>query len=81
MTSEEIEDAAIAATIALDPKSPFHGMVDLTELFEHSIEDQWKIFNALPARIKAIVSGDYEVKSTDLNQREFAKMMKQRRQS
>lgn len=89
MTDEEIEDAAMVVTMALDPKSPFRGMVDMSELFDQSIEDQWKVFKVLPARIKAIVrAGGGEAHknappptSTELNKREFAKMMKARRES
>lgn len=87
MTDEEIEDAAMVVTMALDPKSPFRGMVDMSELFDQSIEDQWKVFKVLPARIKAIVRAGGGVMhdatpppSSELNKREFAKMMKARRE-
>jgi hypothetical protein len=51
--SMSVEEWVSTIKIATDEKSPFQGMVDLTDIFNEPTDKQWKIFDKLSDDTKA----------------------------
>lgn len=47
MTQPTVEDLVATIKIAIDDKSPFKGMIDLSEIFDLPLETQQAVYDAL----------------------------------
>lgn len=53
LAEKEVKEWVAVIRVAVDPASPFAGMVDLSELLKLPVVDQKQIFAALPEEIQA----------------------------
>jgi hypothetical protein len=58
LSQEEIENHLIALRMSFDPKSPFKGMIDLSDgLLSLPIPDQHQVHDAMSDELKVMVFG------------------------
>lgn len=53
LTKKKLEEWVTVIRIAVDPGSPFQGVVDLSGVFSLPLADQHQIWDALPSETRA----------------------------